>query len=104
MMARAVLAAMARGDTCGREEGVLQAGFSMAEEAAHPLAHSRHANAVRCAGGGEGQLALDDVLDHFESTDDGEPGILVDVHSAESLKRCGLGRTSQSLKLSPNEQ
>jgi hypothetical protein len=29
---------------------------------------------------------LDDVLDHFLSTDEGESGILVDVHSAELLK------------------
>jgi hypothetical protein len=40
-------------------------------------------------GGGVGQLALEDVLNHFESTRDGESGILVDVHSAESLKDVG---------------
>ena len=33
-----------------------------------------------------GQLALGNVLNHFQSTGERESGILVDVHSAELLK------------------
>ena len=36
--------------------------------------------------GGVGQFAFDHVLDHFQSTREGESGILVDVHPAELLK------------------
>jgi hypothetical protein len=66
----------------------------------NPLARIAAAAAV-------GQLTLEDILDHLQSTGDGESAILVDVRSAESLDRCGSDRTFQSrpsLRRSSNEQ
>ena len=36
-----------------------------------------------------GQLMFEHVVNHFQSTGEGESGILVDVHLAESLKGVG---------------
>ena len=96
--------AMARGLTRGRDDA--------SRSPASPWARKRpsHFRAVGaltpCAAPAAAgvSLTLDHVLNHFLSTSEGESGILVDVHSAELLKGCGLGRTSQSLRLSPDGQ
>ncbi len=68
---------------------VAQARFTLHQVASHPLAHRWHAHAVTRGCGGLGQLTVEDVLNHFESTGERESGILVDVHSAESLRGVG---------------
>lgn len=49
------------------------------------------------------QAALDNVFDHFDSTDEGQSGILMDVHSVGFVENWGFG-DFQFLKSNPNEQ
>ena len=69
--------------------GVPQSRFTMREKPSYPLAYGRHAHRVRSSGSGKAHLSVNNVADHFQSTDKRESGILVDVHSAESLKGVG---------------
>lgn len=45
---------------------------------------------------------MEDVFDHFDSTDEGPSGILVDVHSVGFCENWGFG-DFQFLKSNPNE-
>ena len=62
------------------------AGLALRQIATHPLTHGGHTHVVLSRGHGVSELALENVLNHFQSTDERESGILVNVHSAELLK------------------
>ena len=65
---------------------IAQPRLALGQVTTQPFTHGRHADVVLGGRGGVSQLAREQVLDHFQSTDDGESGILVDVHPAELLK------------------
>jgi hypothetical protein len=78
-----------------------QGSFTTEQKSAHPFTRRRHTHPLfRCCND-KAKALFNNRSCHFDSTCQGESGILMNVHSAELL-RSGLGRTSQSLRLSPN--
>ena len=74
----------------GREGA--QARFTERQVAAQPLACCRIADAVHDRGLRQAQSTLSDVLNHLDSTNVGESGILMAVRSAEFLEKTGVWR------------
>jgi hypothetical protein len=75
---------------------IAQARFAVHQVAAQPLACCRSADAVRGRCLRHAQTALGDALNHLDSTDVRESGILMAVHSAEFRLRRRQGRRLQS--------
>ena len=79
----AVLGPDRSGTALGARGAVLQPSFSFCQVAPQPLARSRLAYAGLDGRFGRREPWFNDASDHFDSTCEGESGILVNVHSAE---------------------
>src|SRR6185503_12347019 len=66
-----------------------QSGLALSEEASKPLASGMDANPGFERRHGQGGLSINDASNEVDSTLERQSGILVDVHSAESLRVLG---------------
>src|SRR6266568_4846672 len=66
---------------------VSQTRFTLGEVSTQPFASARSGDAVHRCRGARRKTVMNDVANQFQSTDDGESGILVNVHSAELPER-----------------
>jgi hypothetical protein len=77
------------GATLGARGTVGQPRLAFGQVAAHPLTRAGHAHVVRGRGRAQRQPSFQNILHQFQSTGEGESGILVGVHSAELLWEVG---------------
>ena len=93
-------------DRTGRASGlgglVLQPIDAVRQEASEPLARGRLRHAMSTCRFGHAQTTLGDVLNHLDSTGEGESGILMAVHSGwapESTGGLAISSLSDSVRV-----
>lgn len=75
--------------------------MSFGQIAATPFANCGATHAIQLGGLRSRQAVFENVFNHLDSTDQGQSGILMDVHSVGFLENWG-GGDFQFLKSNPN--
>lgn len=79
-----------------------QCSTPVGQVATNPFSNCSSADAIQMGCLSSRHATFDNVFDHFDSTDEGQSGILMDVHSVGFLENWGVG-DFQFLKSNPNE-